>query len=324
MKSALLSGFLAAALTFATGASAQEKRVVVYTAHNTNIINALQPRFEKETGIKIDLVKAGSGDIIKRVRAEASSPKADVIWSIGGETLEDNKDLLATYVPKDAAVINKAYAVSPEWIPYTGILAVFAVNTKQLKPAEYPKTWKDLADAKWKGKISSARADTSGSSFQQLATVLLGYGDKGWDVYKGILANFALSDSSGAVVRFVNDGEALVGITLEDNALEYVKNGGNVAIVYPEDGTSTVADGIAIVKGGPNTDTGKVFVDWLLSKPVQEVLVAEIGRRSVRTDVNATGLKPMSEIKLINYDMKAVATNRNAWLATWKKALADR
>ena len=74
MKSALLSGFLAAALTFATGASAQEKRVVVYTAHNTNIINALQPRFEKETGIKIDLVKAGSGDIIKRVRAVASSP----------------------------------------------------------------------------------------------------------------------------------------------------------------------------------------------------------------------------------------------------------
>lgn len=315
---------IAMAAAMAGAALAQEKRVVVYTAHNTTIVNALQPRFEKETGMKLDVVKAGSGDIIKRVRAEASSPRADVIWSIGGETLEDNKDLLATYQPKEAAAMNPAYKVSPEWLPYTGILAVFAVNTKQLKPADYPKTWKDLADAKWKNKISSARPDTSGSSFQQMATVLLANGDKGWDVYKAILANFALSDSSGAVPRFVNDGEALVGVTLEDNALEYVRNGGNVAIVYPEDGTSTVADGIALVKGGPNAENGKAFIDWLLSKPVQETLVADIGRRSVRSDVNATGLKPMSEIKLIDYDMKTVAKNRVAWLNTFKKALADR
>ncbi|WP_342358779.1 extracellular solute-binding protein [Terrarubrum flagellatum] len=315
---------LGLALVFAGGAAAQEKRVVVYTAHNTTIVNALQPRFEKETGIKVDVVKAGSGDIIKRIRAEAGAPRADVIWSIGGETLEDNKDVIAAYQPRDAAVMLPAYKVSPEWLPYTGIVAVFAVNTKLLKPADYPKTWKDLADARWKGKVSSARADTSGSSFQQLATVLLAYGDKGWDVYKGILTNFAISDSSGAVCRFVNDGEALVGITLEDNALEYVRNGGNVAIVYPEDGTSTVADGVALVKGSPNAENGKVFIDWLLSKPIQEFLVSEIGRRSVRSDVNATGLKPISEIKLINYDMKTVAQNRVAWINQFKKAMADR
>jgi iron(III) transport system substrate-binding protein len=312
------------ATTWAGSALAQDKRVVVYTAHNTSIVEMLQPRFEKETGIKIDLVKAGSGDIIKRVKAEAAAPKADVIWSIGAETLEDNKDLLAPYTPKESAALNPAYKASPEWIPYTGILAVFAVNTKQLQPAEYPKSWKDLADPKWKGKISSARADTSGSSFQQLATVLIAYGNDGWNVYKGILGNMALSDSSGAVVRFVNDGEAAVGVTLEDNALEYVRNGGNVAIVYPEDGTSTVADGIAAVKGGPNPETGKIFIDWLLSKPVQELLVEKIGRRSVRSDVGGTGLKPMSEIKLVNYDLKAVAQNRSAWIAQWKKALADR
>ena len=43
--------------------------------------------------------------------------------------------------------------------------------------------------------------------------------------------------------RFVNDGEAVVGVTLEDNAYLYVKGGGPVAIVYPEDGTSAIADG---------------------------------------------------------------------------------
>ena len=58
-----------------------------------------------------------------------------------------------------------------------------------------------------------------------------------------------------------------------------------MAIVYPADGSSTVADGVALVKGAPHADNGKVFIDWLLSKPVQEQLVSEIGRRSVRNDV---------------------------------------
>ena len=217
-----------------------------------------------------------------------------------------------------------AYKVSPEWIPYTGILLVMAVNKKDLKPADYPKTWAELGDAKWKGKISAARADTSGSSFQQLATVLLAYGDKGWDVNNKILANTNLSDSSGAVPRYVNDGEALVGLTLEDNALDYVKGGGNVDIVYPADGSSTVADGVALVKGAPHADNGKVFIDWLLSKPVQEQLVSEIGRRSVRNDVTGAGLKPISEVKLVEYDIKKVAQNRADWIAKWKAALQNR
>ena len=158
---------------------------------------------------------------------------------------------------RDDAAILPAYKVSPEWIPYTGILLVMAVNKKDLKPADYPKTWAELGDAKWKGKISAARADTSGSSFQQLATVLIAYGDKGWDVNNKILANTNLSDSSGAVPRYVNDGEALVGLTLEDNALDYVKGGGNVDIVYPADGSSTVADGVALVKARPMRITAK-------------------------------------------------------------------
>lgn len=323
MKRRTLLAATALALLAGT-AQAQVKTVSVYTAHNTTIINALQPKFEAETGIKIDLVKAGSGDIIKRVKAEAGAPKADVIWSIGGEALEDNKALFTAYKPKDAAALTPAYLAAPEWLPYTGIMAVFAVNTKKLKPEEYPKSWKDLADPKWKGKISSARADSSGSSFQQLATVLLAYGDKGWEIYNGILANMVISDSSGAVPRFVNDGEALVGITLEDNALEYVKGGGNVAIVYPEDGTSTVADGIALVKGAPNEANGKIFLDWLLSKPVQEFVVKEIGRRPVRTDVASVGLKPFNEIKFVKYDMATVAAKRNDWIAAWKKSFQNR
>src|SRR5689334_8651516 len=80
-----------------------QQRVSVYTAHTANIVERLIPEFEKQTGIKADVVKAGSGDIINRVKAEAANPKADVIWSIGAELLEANTNLLEPYQPKEAA-----------------------------------------------------------------------------------------------------------------------------------------------------------------------------------------------------------------------------
>ena len=92
MHTSLLRLALAAVLGAALVAPATaQQRVSVYTAHTANIVERLMPEFEKATGIKADVVKAGSGDIINRVRAEAASPKCDVIWSIGAELLEANQ-----------------------------------------------------------------------------------------------------------------------------------------------------------------------------------------------------------------------------------------
>jgi iron(III) transport system substrate-binding protein len=321
MRAAILASFAALLLSV----SAQAQKVVVYTAAKQVLVDELTTRFTRETGIAVETVIAGSSDVIRRVRAEAAAPKVDVIWSIGGEVLEANKDLLTAYTPKDDAVLLTAYKISPEWQPFSGILAIFIANTQALKPADYPKTWKDLADPKWKGQIASARADSSGSAFQQFATVIARYGDAGWDIYKGILGNMLLAESSGLVSRLVNDGEAKLGIALEDDALDYVKGGGPVTILYPEDGTSTVADGMALAKGAPNAESGKRFIDWLLTKPVQEIVVKQMGRRAVRIDVaGGGGAKPITEVKLVNYDIRAIAQNRAAWIARWKEMAAAR
>lgn len=308
-------------------ALAQEGAVSIYTAHKAEIIERLIPEFEAATGLKAEIVKAGSGDIINRVKAEAANPQADVIWSIGGSLLEANQDLLEPYEPAGSDMIDDAYRAGAGWIPYTGILTVFVVNTDKLSEDEYPKTWLDLADPRLEGQISSARADKSGSSYIQLATVLGIYGnnEEGWGNYSSIFNNFALSESSGAVPRFVNDGEATVGITLEDNAYQYVKGGGPVAIVYPEDGTSALADGMALVKGGPNPDGAKAFLDWAASAATQELIVQEIGRRSIRTDVKASGdLPPLSDIALMDYDIVWAAENRGDFVEQWNELLINR
>jgi iron(III) transport system substrate-binding protein len=304
-----------------------QQRVSIYTAHTANIVERLIPEFEKATGIKADVVKAGSGDIINRARAEAANPKCDVIWSIGAELLAANTELLEPYQPKESAMIADAFKSGSAWIPYTGILNVFVVNTKKLKPEEYPKSWADLAQPRFKNQISMADAEKSGSAYMQLNTFLTIYGDQaaGWDKFKGVFNNLNVSPSSGAVPRFVNDGEAAVGITLEDNAYLYLKGGGPVAIIYPEDGTSAIADGMALCKRAPNPAAGKAFIDWSLSAPVQDMVVQELGRRPIRKDAKPLGmLKPMEQIKLVKYDIQNAATKRQEYIDKWRALMLTR
>jgi iron(III) transport system substrate-binding protein len=175
-----------------------------------------------------------------------------------------------------------------------------------------PKGWADLTDPWWKGKVSSATPDKSGSAYMQLNNVLLAFRNKGWEVYKGIVTNFFISTSSGAVPKYVNDGEALVGLTLEDNAFRYVQGGGPVKIVYPAEGAIAAPDGIALVKGAPHPEVAKKFIDWCLSKNTQDFLVEKMFRRPVRIDGQAPpGLPTLKQFKTLPYNFAEAASNKN-------------
>jgi len=315
---------LIASTAFSPVAFAQDGSVVIYTAHKASIVDTLLPLFEAETGLKAEVVKLGSSDVFKRARAEAGAPAADVIWSVTGSQLTENKDLLEAYQPADFDKVDTQFVGDPSWTPYTAVVYVLAVNTDALPLDQAPKTWAELADPKWKGQIASARADGSGSAMQQLQTVLTVFGDQGWDKYKEIASNFVFADSSGAVPRYVADGEASMGLTLEDNALEYVKGGAPMAIVHLTDGTAATPDGVALVKGGPNPEGGKKFIDWAMSKATQDKLAMDIGRRSVRTDVaGPEGTPNLSDLKLISVKPLADFGGVEEVLSKWRTAIGE-
>ena len=222
---------------------------------------------------------------------------------------------------QDSSQLDQRFVGDKSWIPYTAVIYVLMVNTKMVKDADIPQTWDQLSDPKWKGKVASARADNSGSAFQQMTTVLTAFGDKGWEKYATLAKNFVFSNSSGAVPRFVADGEAPLGLTLEDNALEYVAGGASVKIAYIKDGTTASPDGVALVKGAPNAGNGKKFIEWALSKKTQEALVLEAGRRSVRKDVGAPGaVTPLSDLTLIKLKSVEELGGTKAILEKWRQA----
>src|SRR5699024_11098982 len=92
--------------------------------------------------------------------------------------------------------------------------------------------------------------------------------------------------SSSMVPKGVADGEFPVGITLEEAAYRYIAGGAAVEVNYPTEGTSAVPDGVALIKGAKNQDAAEKFINFLVSKDVQEMIVEEFNRRSIRSDVS--------------------------------------
>ena len=319
-----MTAALAVGVALALPAMAQDK-VTIYSAAPQDLLDQIIPAFEKASKMKVDVIKGGSGDLINRLKAEAGRATADVLFSVSTDVVEANGKLFTKFAPDNAKALADNFKINDAAIPFTAVATSVGVNTKLLTPAQYPKTWADLGNPIYKGKISAGRPDKSGSAYIQLALILQIYGEeKGWPIYARILDNTVLSNSSGAVSKFVNDGEAMVGLSNEDTLLRFKVGGGPVELLYPADGTSAIADVMALTASPANPQGGRAFINFMLSKEAQEILDGA-GRRSVRADVvSKNALTPLAKIKVVKYDDDWAGANRTRILAKWNDLLLNK
>lgn len=296
------------------------ERLVLYTSHKEEVYWPIVKEFEERTGIWVDVEYGATSELLERLAQEGKVPRADVMFGGGVESLLTYADCFAPYDCQEGEhILEQFRAPDGLWTPFSALPVVLVYNTRLVEAGQVSR-WSDLLSPELKGKIAFPDPAVSGSSFTALATMLYALGGDQEEVLRRFAENLdgGQLGSSGDVLSAVADGDALVGVTLEETALKRMAEGMNIAMVYPEDGSSCVPDGSALVKGAPHEDNAKLFLDFTVSSEVQQLLAGRLCRRSVRDDVaSADELTPLDELPLAEYDLDRAVAEREAILMTW-------
>lgn len=305
------------------------KEVVLYTSNKPEQYELVASEFENQTGIKVSVVRAGTGTCMQRIVAESERPLCDVFWSGGIGTLEAYKEYFEPYRSPEAAAIPEGY-VSPDdqWAVCMIHLITIMYNKDLVSEAEVPTKWEDLFDPKWRGKIAMANPVTSGSGFSFFYSMVDLYG---WQGVRKLASNAVVQASSSSVWKGVYLGEYSLGIALEYAAYTYIAGGAeNIGIVYPEEGVVVVPEGLVLVKGAPHPEEAKLFFDFLITKEIRESLLMTAYRRPIRTDIDIAelvpGLPSFEEVEIAINEKDVIedmAARRDVLLERWTNLLEE-
>ena len=297
----------------------EDKKLIVYTSHKEEVYEPIIKEFEERTGIFVELK---AGDTIALFEELQADPPGtfDVMFGGGIENFEECREYLQPYRVAEADQIEEAYRVDGDaYTPFSVLPIVFVYNSKLVYPVAAPKTWAELQTDRWKGKIAFANPNKSGSSFTALCTMLQVVNED----EQTVLGNFNdalngnISPSSGAVLDEVNTGTRLVGITNEGMARQRILEGEDLVMIYPTDGTSTIPDATAIVKGTKHLENAQLFLDFTVSQDAQRLVEEAFLRRTVRNDMPEETTSEDNRLKAIEYDVAWAAREKEAILESW-------
>lgn len=298
---------------------------VIYTSNNQQAVQAVTDAARKSLpNVKFNIVTGGSGVLLKRMETEATAPQADIFWSSSANTLGAFKPLFESYKSPESATIAAALAQPQNLWTASNIHVVTAmVNRKQLAGNSEPKTWKDLLDPRWKGKIIIADPGNSSTAY----TILWGVKALlGANALKQLASNVIVTPAAANVLRSVAQGEYAIGLTFESNAYAYPAGGQKeIKLVYPEDGTFTTPEYIALAKGAPNGAVARRAYDHILSKDVQIALLENAFRRPSRNDIDVAKyaeLPSLASIKVFALNEDDAAAKRKEFLDEWTALVA--
>ena len=287
--------------------------------------------FEKSSGIKVNFVRMSGGETLGRIRAEKQSPKASVWYGGPADSFiaAKKEGLLEPYKSKNAAGIAANFK-DPEgyWTGiYQGYLGFILDNRFfEERKLALPKSWNDLLKPELKGQIIVANPGSAGTAYTVLSTLVQLKGEQEALKYMGQLHKQIkqYTKAGEAPARSAALGEAAVGITFIHNGIRLIKEGySNLKLSVPEDGTGYEVGAVGIIKGGPEPEAAKIFVDWCLTKQAQE-LGQKNGSYQFLTNPEATPpaeALPFKNTKLINYDLAWSGANRQRLVEAWNKAI---
>ncbi|MGV9410856.1 2-aminoethylphosphonate ABC transporter substrate-binding protein [Nocardia sp. NPDC003693] len=318
-----------------TGTDAGDgKTVTVYSADGVGDWYKNQfAKFKDQTGIAVNLVEAGSGEVVNRVDKEQSNPQADVIVTLPPFMQKADKQGLLEASGVDTAAFPAADKdANGKWVTLAGNYLCFIANPS-VDAAKL--TWDDLLKPEYQGKLQYSTPGQAGDGTAVLILLQQLYGKQGALDYltKLQVNNVGPSSSTGKLQAKVDKGEILIANgDIQMNLATVKEKGSKFSVFFPAaaDGkASTVALPylIGLAKGAPHSAEGKQLMEFLLSAEVQKTLPAAnaVSARTDAKDAPAAGNGPspaalVKNVEIVRPDWNQVLTDLDADIAAYTKA----
>jgi len=245
--------------------------------------------------------------VLQRTMQEATAgiKNGDIIHTsdAGHFELLKDKGLLLKFTPSAVTAFPDGFKDKAGF--YYGMratLSVIAYNPKIVTEKDAPKTWKDLLNPRWSGKLVTAHPGYSGIIMTHVLALVNAYG---WDYFRDLAKNKVhITQSANDPAGVVASGERPVGV----NGAEYfyyktLKQGNPIKIVYPKEGVPLVVSPTAIAKDAPHPNAAKLFTEFMFSKESQQLLADKEGLYTGHPEVTYPNDKPkLKELKLLPAD----------------------
>src|SRR4051812_30258117 len=261
-------------------------RAVLYCAQDRDFATGVLRDFTAETKLdvatKFDTEANKSVGLYTEIVAEKGRPRCDVFWN--NEILNtirlQQQGLVEAYdSPSAKPYPSWAKANDHSWHAFAGRARVLIVNTKLLPEKARPPGLLDLTQGFYKGRVVMAKP-TFGTTATQAACLFSVWGEKKAKAYySGLKDNGVhLAPGNKQVAEWVGRGvtptgkPAAVGVTDTDDALDEVRAGRDVAIVFPDGdgmGTLFIPNTLVLIKDAPNAEGGRRLIDFLLSAEIE-------------------------------------------------------
>jgi len=288
----------------------KEGELNIYTSAQQDDMGALASAFEKKYGIKVSIWRASSEKVLQRAIQEARGGKhtMDVAETNGPEleAMSREKILTAVKSPHLADLIAPAIRPHGEWVGTRLNVFVQAYNTKAIKKEELPKTWEDLANPKWKGKLGIEQEDSDwlAGQFTELGEA------RAAKVFKDIVATNGVSVRKGhtLLTQLVQSGEIPLALTVYNYKAEQLKNKGAPIDWFTIGPAIARPNGVAVAAKAPHPHAAVLFYDFEISEEGQKILA---GRDFVPTSKKVD--TPLNKIPMKFVDARVALDEYQKW-----------
>ena len=294
-------------------AARREAKVTYYTSIDLAVAEKIAKAFEaKYPGIAVRVERTGGERVFQRIGQEFASRiyAVDVVNSSDAShfIVWKRDGVLAPYVPEDVAKFYPAEHRDPDgmFASFRVWLCVIGYNTDMVKPDEAPKSFGDLLDPRWTGKIVKAHPGYSGTIMT--ATYQMSR-DIGWGYFEKLAKQkvMQVQSSTDPPKKLALGERAVMADGNEYYAFQVKESGAPVEIVYPAEGSPLVVGPNGVFKSAPNPNAARLFQSFSFTPECQQLIIDPGGLRSMHPATREkAGRKPFRDIKVMKDDPAAV------------------